>query len=54
MVYSQLQGDQCKKVLETLRAEVPDDDLAAIVEAALYTKEKQHAKAIEILKVINL
>ena len=39
-------------MLQSLKKEVPDDDLAAVVEAALYTKEKQHVNAIEILRVI--
>jgi len=47
-----IQNDMCRKSLQMLRNEEPDSDLPALVEAALFSKEKQYAKAIQTLKVI--
>ncbi len=45
------QGEQCKKTAQRLCEQYPDTDTPTLIEAAQHCKDKQIAKAIDLLQV---
>ena len=46
-----VQGEECRRMAERLRKLYPDSDTPSLIEAAQYWREKQVAKATDLLTV---
>lgn len=49
-----LQADQCRKLASSLQSQDPSHPRPVLIQAAQLCREKQHAKAIELLQVENV
>ena len=48
---SSFQGEECRRMAERLRKTYSDSDTPTLIEAAQYWREKQVAKATDLLQV---